>query len=462
MSSIKWLVNRRRFMQFSLFASTVGLSWACAENRVQSQQRKVLVIGAGIAGLAAAQELQKNGFQVTVLEGRDRIGGRIYTDRSLGFPVDLGASWIHGITDNPIGNLAREWNIEIKPTDLDNILLYGSNGKLISDRDINSSYELYEEIIERAETLAENAEKDLSLAAAIQQSLKSQTLTPQQTQLVQWWLNSELITDRGADLESLSAWWFDEGKSFDGDDYIFPQGYDQIINGLAKNLEIQRQQKVVEINTSNSGVSVTTDRGNFTADAAIVTLPLGVLKSGNISFYPPLPASKQGAIARLSMGVLNKVVLKFPQQFWPEEYHGFGYLSEGKAGFGEFLNWSLYSQKPALMAFTGGSFAQKIEQLSEGEISDRIMRVLRQNYGEPIPEPEMVMMTRWTQDPFTFGSYSYIPVGGDSGDRDLLAEPVGDRLFFAGEATNRDYPSTVHGAYLSGIREAKRLINRNM
>ncbi len=275
-------------------------------------------------------------------------------------------------------------------------------------------------------------------------------------------MNSELIIDRGADLESLSAWWFDEGESFDGDDYIFPQGYDQIINGLAKNLEIQRQQKVLKINTSNSGVSVTTDQGNFTADAAIVTLPLGVLKSGNINFSPPLPANKQGAIARLSMGVLNQVVLKFSQQFWPKKYHGFGYLSEGKADFGEFLNWSLYSQKPALMAFTGGSFAQKIEQLSEGEISDRIMRVLRQNYGEPIPEPESAIVTRWHQDPFTFGSYSYIPVGGDSSDRDLLAEPVGDRLFFAGEATNRDDPSTVHGAYLSGIREANRLINRNM
>ncbi len=142
MSSIKWLVNRRRFIQLSLFASTVGLSWACAENRVQSQQQKVLVIGAGIAGLAAAQELQKNGFQVTVLEGRARIGGRIYTERTLGFPVDLGASWIHGIIDNPIGNLAREGNIAIKPTDFDNILLYGSNGKLISDEDIDSSYEM--------------------------------------------------------------------------------------------------------------------------------------------------------------------------------------------------------------------------------------------------------------------------------------------------------------------------------
>lgn len=110
------------------------------------------------------------------------------------------------------------------------------------------------------------------------------------------------------------------------------------------------------------------------------------------------------------------------------------------------------------MAFTGGNFAREIEQLSATQISDRIMQVLRRSYGQHIPEPENLIITRWSQDPFTFGSYSYIPVGGDSSDRDLLAEPVNQRLFFAGEATSRKYPSTVHGAYLSGIREAQRLL----
>lgn len=150
---IKWLIKRRRFMQLALGASTVSLSWACAANRVQSQQQKVLIIGAGIAGLAAAKQLQQYGFQVTVLEGRDRLGGRIHTDRSLGFPVDLGASWIHGITNNPIENLARQWYIEIQPTDLDYILLYGSNGKLISNEDADSSYALYAKMRDRAEAL---------------------------------------------------------------------------------------------------------------------------------------------------------------------------------------------------------------------------------------------------------------------------------------------------------------------
>jgi monoamine oxidase len=429
----------------------------------ESRSQKVLVIGAGIAGLAAAQKLQQNGFPVTVLEGRDRIGGRIYTDRSLGFPVDLGASWMHGITDNPIGILAQKGQISIVPTDWNRILVYDNNdnnGKLISDDDVDSSYYLYQEIRERAKSLAENSEQDLSFAAAVEQILASQTLTPQQSQLVRWWLNCELVLEIGADLESISSWWVDEGELLAGDDYLFPQGYDQIIGGLAKNLDIHLQQKVTEINYSNSGVSVTTDRGNFTADAAIVTLPLGVLQSGTIKFSPSLPPNKQAAINRLKMSSFNKIILKFSYQFWPEDYHGFDYLCEGQIDFfGEFLNLAIYSQQSALMAFTGGSFAEKIEQLSEAEIVERIMRVLRRSYGDRIPQPESVMITRWNQDPFTFGAYSYIPVGGDISDRDILAEPVGDRLFFAGEATDRDYASTVHGAYLSGIREAKRIIN---
>jgi monoamine oxidase len=437
----------------------------------ESRSQKVLVIGAGIAGLAAAQKLQKNGFQVTVLEGRDRIGGRIYTDRSLGFPVDLGASWMHGITDNPIGTLAQKGQISIVPTDWDHTLVYDSNGNPISDDDADASLALCQEIREQAKLLAETWEKDLSFAAAVEQILASQTLTPQQSQLVRWWLNCELVLEIGADLESISSWWVDEGEILDRDDYLFPQGYDQIIDGLAKNLDIHLQQKVTEINYFNYGVSVTTDRGNFTADATIVTLPLGVLQSGTIKFSPLLPPNKQAAINRLKMSSFNKIILKFPYQFWPEEYHAFDYLCEGEADFFcEFLNLAIYSQQSALMAFTGGSFAEKIEQLSEAEIVERIMLLLRRSYGEiasatlrdRIPQPESVMITRWNQDPFSFGAYSYIPVGGDISDRDILAEPVGDRLFFAGEATDRDYASTVHGAYLSGIREAKRIINSSL
>lgn len=108
---------------------------------------------------------------------------------------------------------------------------------------------------------------------------------------------------------------------------MFPGGYDRIIQNLAQGIDIKLQQKVSAIEYGDRGVSAQTDKGNFAADAAIITLPLGVLKSGNISFSPPLPKNKQRAIDRLNVGVLNKVALKFPKVFWQQNYDLLGYAS---------------------------------------------------------------------------------------------------------------------------------------
>ena len=217
------------------------------------------------------------------------------------------------------------------------------------------------------------------------------------------------------------------------------------------------QQKVNAIEYGNKGVLVKTDQGNFQADAAIITLPLGVLKSGNITFSPPLPKNKQVAIDRLNMGVLNKVVLKFPRAFWQQNYDVLGYVSGQSKDFSEFLNWGHYTPAPVLIALTGGSFASSLELISETEVGERVMKLLRKLYGNSVPNPESVLRTKWGTDPFAFGSYSTVPVGSKGNYRSILAAPIGQRLFFAGEATSREYPSTVHGAFLSGIREADRI-----
>ncbi len=201
-----------------------------------------------------------------------------------------------------------------------------------------------------------------------------------------------------------------------------------------------------------------TDSEHFLADAVVITLPLGVLKSAAVIFSPPLPKSKLTAINRLGMGVLNKVVLKFPQAFWSQDYDIIGYASEKDKDFSVFLNLNRYISVPVLVALTGGSFARSLEALSEVEIEKRVMKVLRRMYGDGIPAPEVVIATRWVSDSFACGSYSNMPVNAKASDRDTLAAPVENRLFFAGEATSQQYPSTVHGAYLSGLREAERIL----
>lgn len=417
----------------------------------------ILVIGAGIAGLAAARELQSKGFKVTVLEGRNRLGGRIHTERSLGFPVDLGAAWIHGIKNNPLHKLAQEYQIPLKPTNYENFLVYGSNNKPVAETELEKGESLYTRLLDRTKSKAENLDEDISILEAVQRLLKQEKLTPQQKKLFKWFLNSEIVLESGADLEALSIWEWNEDEAFGGGDSLFPGGYDQIIQRLAKGLDIQLQQKVIAVEYGNKGVTVKSDRGTFQADAAVITLPLGVLKSGTVKFSPPLPKSKQAGIDRLAMGVLNKVVLKFPKIFWPSDRDGIGYLNPPEKELSYFLNFRHYTTAPVLIALSAGNFGRSLEAVSEKEIAEKAMIRLRQVYGNGIPNPDAVVRTRWNSDPFSVGSYSYMPVGSTSRDLSVLAEPVAGRLFFAGEATSRQYPATTHGAFLSGIRESDRI-----
>lgn len=450
------LYKRRNFLQLSLFVGSAFAVLGCQEI-AKSGGANILVVGAGVAGLAAARELKFKGFKVTVLEGRNRIGGRIFTDKSIGLPVDLGASWIHGINNNPIGKLARDSQIRILPTDYDNIQIYRNNGKLLGEKEIETGDSLYQRVMKQAKAMSENLDRDISVAEAVKRIANQEKLTLQQQGILQWQLNSNIIIENGTDLDRLSIWEWDEDEAFGGKDYLFPGGYDQIIQVLAKGIDIKLQQKVMAINYNDSGVLVKTDKGTFQADAIVITLPVGVLKSENITFSPPLPSRKRAAINSLDMGVLNKVVLKFPKLFWSKDYDWIGYISSMEKDFSDFLNLRRYSSLPVLIAFAGGSFARSLEGISEKEVVERVMKVLRRIYGNGIPNPDAVLRTKWASDPFTLGSYSTMPVGSKGSDRTILAEPVGKRLFFAGEATSQDYPATVHGAFLSGVREAERI-----
>ncbi|NEQ71443.1 MAG: FAD-dependent oxidoreductase [Symploca sp. SIO2D2] len=457
MSSIQLLnhlYHRRRFLQLSLFAT--GLAWACSPANQKSDPGKVLVIGAGIAGLAAARKLQSQGKTVTVLEGRDRLGGRIVTNRSLGLPIDLGASWIHGVRRNPITKLARDFQLTTLPTDYESLQLF-LDGRVLSPDIVKKGRKLTERLLSAATSWGYQQDEDVSLDAGIQQILSKKQFSVQEQQVIKWWLDSEVVGDLALDLDQLSLHEWQEGKEFSGDDYLFPNGYDQIIEKLAADLDLRLEEKVVEIKYGNQEVVVTTENNSFSGAAAIVTLPLGVLKSNTVKFNPPLPPAKQQAIKRLAVGLFNKVVLLFPQQFWDKQ-EIIGSISQNPTNFHYFLNYAHYQDKPVLIAFTGGSYARLIESLSESELVAAIMGNLRQMYGKTIPNPQAVLRTQWATEPFAYGSYSAsLPVGVTSTEREILAQSVDNLLFFAGEATSSNYPGTVHGAFLSGVKAASEI-----
>ena len=461
-------MNRRQFLKYSLLTSLAALLSSCAspdENPPASVGENngrptTLILGAGMAGLAAARTLTDAGYAVTILEARDRIGGRIWTNRTLdGLALDLGASWIHG-TDHPaLPALARRYNATTVITDYDSHTVYDSNGRPLDDDELEEMEEAFAELLEELQEWGEEQDDDLSLQRALDQFLQGESLTAEERRQLNYAINTTLEHEFAADAAQLSLWYFDEGEEIEGDDVIFPNGYDQLTSGLATGLDVRLGQVVQRVAYGADGVEVTTAQGTFTADYALVTLPLGVLQSGDIDFAPPLPPAKQEAIGRLGMGLLNKLYLRFPEVFWEEESHLLGYMAAEKGQWGEWLNLYALLGEPVLLGFNAGSYGRQLETLSDEQIIASAMQVLRTIYGADIPNPTSHLITRWATDPFARGSYSYLAPHATPADRTTLAEPLDEVLFFAGEATWADAPATVHGAYLSGLHAAELIQN---
>lgn len=419
----------------------------------------VLVLGAGVAGLAAAAELQAAGASVHVVEARQRIGGRVWTDGSLGLPLDLGASWIHGTRGSPLSAIVAQRGITTAPTDYDSLLAYDRDGGAIDDARHARIDAALEDLLEAAEAerddRIERGRPDISLQAFFDSELAGQQLNATRRRELGYVVNTTIEHEYAADASELSLFHYDDGTGvFPGGDVLFPGGYGQIPAALAEGLTITLDEPARRVEHGPSGVTITTRLAQFRGERAVITLPLGVLQAGGVAFAPALPQPKLDAIRRLGSGLLNKCYLRFPTVFWEDGYEWLGYLGERKGEWAEFLNIAYYVDAPVLLGFNAATYGRTIEALSDEAIVAGAMATLRTIYGARIPAPEGALITRWASDPFALASYSYMPVGATGDDRDALAAPVDGRLFFAGEATSREHPSTVHGALLSGRRAA--------
>lgn len=418
-----------------------------------TKKLKIIVIGAGISGLAAAQKLVAHGYDVVVLEARNCIGGRIRTDYSLGFPLNTGAGWLHGLESNPVAQLAQQANVAFKPSGFADTLFFDQQQKVIPSVQVNDFYKQQEDFLAEVSKKSYSTASSFSLAA-VMNFLKPKNMTADNEELWQWHLTClELYT--GADLTRLSARYWDEEEIFPGGNHFVTGSYQSIINTLAHNVNIKFNTRVNKINYQNKLIRVQTNRGELLADLMICTLPLGVLQKGIVQFEPEF---HETTFMHLEMGVLNRIALYFPSIFWPIEYNNI-YISPLQYPFiAFFINLQNYLQQPVLMGMTGGDNAQQIELFSDADVIALAMEDLRRAFGNAIPQPTKHLITRWGQDPFTYGSYSYVPYCSWGDEYDHMAIRIEDRIFFAGEATNRQYPGTTHGAYLSGIREADRII----
>ena len=322
--------------------------------------------------------------------------------------------------------------------------------------------------------------------AAVEQYQGLLPLTAKDMRLVNWhFANLEYANAANVGKLSLSGWDQDMGNEFEGEHAVVVGGYQQVPRGLwsfPSKLDVRTNKTVTKISYDTSGsygnkATIQCDDGeSIAADKVVLTAPLGVLKKESIQFEPPLPDWKTGPIDRLGFGILNKVILVFEKPFWDVERDMFGLLREPKtkdsmsqadysSGRGRFyLFWNCIktSGVPMLIALMAGDAAHQAETTSDGEIITEVSSQLRNVFKDvEVPDPLETIITRWGQDKFAGGSYSFVGSDALPGDYDLMAKPIGN-LFFAGEATCGTHPATVHGAYLSGLRAASEVLESHV
>lgn len=421
----------------------------------------VIIIGAGIAGLACARELERAQVDAIVLEARDRIGGRIWTDDSLGVPVDLGASWIHGHWRNPLMKLARKHDLEVEWTNYMASGLYDAERRwprAAAQRAMGYSDKLYA-WIERLCHAHPSGLPDISVAAALAQDIaRGSDGRPADPRIFEWSL-AMMTLDEGIGSGQLSLRYFEDDAPYTGDDYLFKRGYRELLDVLAEDLDVRSNHRVEAIDWSGDEILVRTNRGEFLADQVVVTLPLGVLAAGDVAFEPPLPERKQRAVDELGVGLLDKVVVEFEEVFWRGDDTSICLLDPPYEWASFVLNLCPLTGRPILVGFLAGEDARAAEDASDEELVEQLLVGLRVCFGDAVTTPIASRVTRWGRDPYAKGAYAHIPVGATGAFYDELAAPLEQRVFFAGEATARDNPATAHGAYESGVREARQIIS---
>lgn len=404
-----------------------------------------------MAGLSAAQRLKQTGLRVTVYESRNRVGGRIWTDCSLGTAVDLGAAWIHGDVGNPISQLAQRAEVATVATDWTRFAVYGGGRRLDA------------EVVEAAEAragrwraaLADEAGRRDSVADVLASRAPRwrSGLDSAQWALVEHRQSVALELEYGEDPAALSARALDSDEAYPGDDRWFPEGYHALPRWLVQGLDVRLEHRVTAIRHDAQGVTLTGGFGQDRVDAAILTVPIGVLADGRPALDPPLPRAHREALTGLGMGVLEKVVLRYPKAFWPAGLHGF---SLADAPFP--VEFYTLGRTPVLVALTGGKASRALTKQPADVVARQLHDLLRACFNDDLAAPVEVLRSAWCRDPEALGSYSVVRPGGRAEDRATLSKPVGPRLWLAGEHTVTDYPSTVHGAWHSGRRAARRLL----
>jgi monoamine oxidase len=420
-----------------LFLST---ALAGAALPARAAEPDVVIVGAGVAGLAAARSLMAANRSVLVVEARERIGGRAVTDSTtFGFPFDLGAQWIEAGRSNPAMAIAKEMNVRPVP-DRQEQAIYLGGSELPGEE-----YARFEKIaIEASRTLVEALKKapDIAVGRVLVardplERLAYATVGP---------------LESGVELGELSARDFMRQPETEPQ-YSVAAGLGALVARWGARVPVKSGTRVVRVDSTGSRVLVVTTDGQLTARAVIVTVPTGVLAQGPLGFAPQLGATRREAIAQLPMALYNKVALSFARRVIDAPAgRGVLGLTRDDRAFDAIVR---PHDRDAAIVFVGGAQARQIEEEGTGAAVSFALSAIAEIYGNGLRGLlARSFATRWGKDPFARGSWS-MATPGNADKRLVLAQPHHDRVFFAGEATDPVWATRVGGAYASGVRAAR-------
>jgi monoamine oxidase len=472
----------------------------------------VVVVGAGVAGLAAAKELTAAGKEVLVLESSNRIGGRTWTRKltieggaaqvdNISLTVEMGAAWIIDIMNdgkaNPVFDMLSSKGANILKDPY--TFTFTRGGKVIDIAEVSKMENQYEEFRRHINAIDCSA-TDLSLSDVLEAYMSAGNFTAREEVDLRYMVRIWIVESYAADIEDLSPCYsFDDAEfnaGSEGEWAIVPSGdgLGQFAGILAETVpDIRLGHTVTRVEyDSSSGAVVDVDievnneieSRQFRADVALIALPLGVLQKERQQplFEPALPACQQAASAGMKMGHLEKVILAWSPNntAWMSELPPTSWSERMPIGrddhAGEWEEYFLLQSQhgvPYVVVFNAGSRALEIAQtMTDAEQRAHALEGFRQTFPAiGIPEPDAAVSTRWSENPYSEGAYSFVKKRGfidslvkDDTVRSLWQSPVvgngGAQLIFAGEHTSVDYGATVHGAYLSGVRAAEQVLGK--
>ena len=409
----------------------------------------VVVIGAGAAGLAAAKELVRLGVSCTVIEASHRIGGRAYSEEIMpDVWFDLGCAWLGTGVGNPFAAIGDDLGVELgrfaadayKPENH----WFVRDGAALSP-DEWAACRRYFVDCHNAIAAAAEGHRDVAISDVI--DLENTYAAP---------FLENVATAWGLDADEVSTADFASSAGELG--YPAVRGYGNLVATWGADVEVTLNARAERIDWSGAGVSVETSKGTVAARLALCTVSTGVLGSGEVDFSPPLPDWKQEAVHGLPMGTENKMGVAFDTDVF------------GAGGRGHYTVWNHRGDTAKIDAsamgldvaavFVGGRHAIWLERQGPQACHDFAVDRVAEVFGNDIRRHVVrTITTAWSTDPWTRGSWACARPG-QAHQREHLARAIGDRLFFAGEATTVGGQGTCHGAYFSGIRAAREVTAR--